>query len=529
MIRRVLWLLSALAFTPVAGAITQPNGTVIPVGDELQRIFTERGETLRVREDAAIMPERFLPGCRLTFTLISRGASQFRNIFGWYNVRPGMRPDPADLHVLIPCNATAGNRFELNLRGNPDYRGGEIGFFLRTPQDGTPPNLCPGACCADLSRGGYNYFSERQYNPDNMGANSVLHLLIYDSRVQRNAFYFTWEDLFAGGDNNFTDFVALVDQIVCTGAGGACATGERGVCAAGTQQCRNGALACQRSVAPSGERCDGLDNDCDGDVDEGDGLCPGEQLCDRGTCVVRCLSELGCYEGLTCTPRGTCVESGCATVTCPSGQRCAAGRCVESCEGIRCPAGRVCRAGRCADPCAGVTCDSDQVCVAGDCVPRCECRSCASGQRCAADGRCVAERCATVTCPAGQTCADGACVDACAGATCPVGERCEVGACVPVPVMDAGAARDVVLPTVDLGARDDVADAATPMDLGAEGGRVTLDVNDRGRSGCSCRVGASAPARGVVPFALLALCARRRRRVRCGSSAARGCATRSPL
>ena len=161
MIRRVLWLLSALAFTPVAGAITQPNGTVIPVGDELQRIFTERGETLRVREDAAIMPERFLPGCRLTFTLISRGASQFRNIFGWYNVRPGMRPDPADLHVLIPCNATAGNRFELNLRGNPDYRGGEIGFFLRTPQDGTPPNLCPGACCADLSRGGYNYFSER--------------------------------------------------------------------------------------------------------------------------------------------------------------------------------------------------------------------------------------------------------------------------------------------------------------------------------------------------------------------------------
>jgi hypothetical protein len=129
MIRRVLWLLSALAFSPAAHAITQPNGTVIPVGDELQRIFTERGETLRVREDAAIMPERFLPGCRLTFTLVSRGASQFRNIFGWYNVRPGMRPDPADLHVLIPCNATAGNRFELNLRGNPDYRGGEIGFF----------------------------------------------------------------------------------------------------------------------------------------------------------------------------------------------------------------------------------------------------------------------------------------------------------------------------------------------------------------------------------------------------------------
>lgn len=521
MLRRTAWILAALSVTPAARAITQPNGTVIPVGDELQRVFTERGESIRVREDAAIMPERFVPGCRLTFTLITRGNSRFRNVFGWYNVRPGMAPDPRDLHVLIPCNATAGNRFELNLRGNPDYRGGEIGFFLRTPQDGTPPNLCPGDCCADLSRGGYNYFSERGYNPDNTGSNSFLHLLIYDSRAQRNAFYFTWEDLYSGGDNNFTDFVALVDQIVCTGAGATCDTGERGVCAQGTQQCRNGALACQRSVSPSNERCDGLDNDCNGAVDDGSNLCAEGEVCDRGTCVARCLGELGCYPGLTCTDRGTCVESGCASVTCDSGQRCAEGRCVGACDRIVCPSGTACRAGRCVDPCDGVRCDEDQVCVSGTCVPRCECRPCATGQRCASDGRCVAADCATVSCPAGSTCVMGACRDACEGARCPIGERCEMGRCAPIPVVDAGAARDVVLPSVDLGAWQDVAAPTDTVDAGEapDAGRVNQSVLDRPRSSCDCRagVGAPRPRAAWAALALGALLVTRRRRVSRGS------------
>src|SRR5256885_4924984 len=40
-------------------------------------------------------------------------------------------------------------------------------------------------------------------------------------------------------------------------------------CAAGTTACTGGALVCNRNVNPSAETCDGLDNDCNGVVDNG--------------------------------------------------------------------------------------------------------------------------------------------------------------------------------------------------------------------------------------------------------------------
>ena len=52
------------------------------------------------------------------------------------------------------------------------------------------------------------------------------------------------------------------------GVGASCNTGLVGVCATGTIVCQNGSLVCVPNTAPGPEVCDGLDNDCDGQVDE---------------------------------------------------------------------------------------------------------------------------------------------------------------------------------------------------------------------------------------------------------------------
>lgn len=58
-----------------------------------------------------------------------------------------------------------------------------------------------------------------------------------------------------------------------------CSTGADGVCSAGLERCVAGCLTCVQAVEPSAEICDGLDNNCNGSVDDGanvlaDGLAP---------------------------------------------------------------------------------------------------------------------------------------------------------------------------------------------------------------------------------------------------------------
>ncbi|MEL6177571.1 MAG: putative metal-binding motif-containing protein, partial [Myxococcota bacterium] len=75
------------------------------------------------------------------------------------------------------------------------------------------------------------------------------------------------------------------------GGGGACNTGEVGQCSAGTLQCTDGQLLCEPLNLAQDELCNGLDDDCDGPVDEGNpeggGACDtdGLGLCGVGTLV----------------------------------------------------------------------------------------------------------------------------------------------------------------------------------------------------------------------------------------------------
>ncbi|NTX01861.1 MopE-related protein [Myxococcus sp. CA040A] len=83
--------------------------------------------------------------------------------------------------------------------------------------------------------------------------------------------------------------------------GAGCSTGKLGVCAAGTTACTGGSIVCAQTQAASSEACDSLDNDCDGEADEGN---PGGLV----ACTTGALGV--CSEGVTYCTHGAidCVQ-----------------------------------------------------------------------------------------------------------------------------------------------------------------------------------------------------------------------------
>ncbi len=511
----------------------------------LPALFEYRGEMIDHKADARITPSVFSPLCSFAGTLVLRGGG-CKLAFGWYNAvaSGGAVPAANEIYPLIPntdpdvydCNDPAMPASQAfcplaydgpwmlktftaaDIRSDMRYDGGLIGFALI----GDPATDCK-----------QTHFSQQELNLvcTNCTPNAPwITTIVYQSTAVPDAFYMAFEDLpmsptsFEGdgtykNDGDFNDFVFFITGLTCAGGGEPCDTGLPGACGVGRTDCGPDGTAsnCRQVVEGVAETCDNIDNDCNGDVDDGD-LCAEGFVCDRGSCVAECgTGEFRCATNFECA-FGFCIDPLCKDVVCGADEACRAGDCVGACDGVTCPLNQECQLGRCVDLCAAVTCDMGQVCERGVCLADCSCRDCPDGKSCAADGHCVDPGCENAPCTAGQVCAGGACTDACTNAVCPGGAACTDGVCgEPIPGVGVGSGNGGSGGSGGafvISNGGSTAGSTTAASAGTTG--VASNAASRGQTqpGCACRAGAGQSGRAASVAALLALgmaFARRRR------------------
>lgn len=153
----------------------------------------------------------------------------------------------------------------------------------------------------------------------------------------------------------------------CFNVGESCNTGLPGVCATGTRQCdQNDQLTCVSDVMPGArtETCNGLDDDCDGNIDNG-APCNGDLTCINGECAcagnkTKCGNQ--CFD--TQTNDNHCGD--CDT-QCSTGEKCINGTCQCGSTGAPCPTGETCTNGACVCGSTGASCPETKTCINGTC------------------------------------------------------------------------------------------------------------------------------------------------------------------
>ncbi len=214
------------------------------------------------------------------------------------------------------------------------------------------------------------------------------------------------------------DCNGLVDDNV-KDEGSTCACGSTalmtlmtGECKPGKQICRAGKFECEGCQLPGKETCDCKDNDCNAQTDEGD-------ICGGGFRCLKCKCELLCTGGEFPCPVGFVCD---ATV---EPKICRNSRCSKKV----CPVGFSCDPGdgQCKDLCAEVKCNAPQFCKGGACVD-CYSQGCKTGEFCLA-GTCQKNPCEGKKCGEGRFCNTSGKCEANCNPQCQPSEQCIAGKC----------------------------------------------------------------------------------------------------
>ncbi len=525
----------------------------------LGALFDRLGEQIHYQLDAGVHPSVFSPLCGLSGQMILRGGG-CRMDFGWYCVDDPTTfvPLVTSQEVIAYHDALTGNWAQYKnddasfvpIIGMPPVQGAPLEdvqahpVFQNCPSKNIGFTIRPvGGAAGDIPSVQQPVCTQQKYSEPRLNTihqasgQPWVSALVYASKRSPGVFYIAFEDLPSNattfnppvdvGDDNwvadgdFNDFVYRVQGIQCKGGGQRCDTGQLGICSIGITECtvddRPG--ACVQKFQPTAESCDNIDNDCDGVIDNGDGLCPEiAPICWEGQCVARCSTgEFVCPIGYSCdNTSNACIEESCYGVECGEGQHCRAGVCIGGCDGVSCPAGQDCLFGNCVDLCQGISCPAGFVCQAGACIADCNCMPCPEGFDCGADGKCVDTACIGVSCPAGQVCNAGTCVDPCAGVSCPGGQICTVN-----PVTFVGECV-VVQGGEGVGGGGSIEGTGGEIIVGVTGSAPGLDgtgstgsarlAAPESNMGCACRAAPSGGSGGLVGLLLLGLGPLARRR-----------------
>jgi hypothetical protein len=259
---------------------------------------------------------------------------------------------------------------------------------------------------------------------------------------------------------------------------------EYGACE-GLRVCGEDGLGECDAGVPAEEICNGLDDDCDGEADEG--TCDDGNACTQDSCggVEGCLNtpldEGECLDGDACTIGDHCEAGACVgtTIDCDDKNSCTEDSCNDlgGCSSVPiaalcddadpCTVGDICKEGVCigsvalscddGNPCTDdscgaegcvftandVACDDGNACTTGDTCAEGQCGyeslvACDDGNVCTTDSCDPATGCVSANneapcddanaCTVGDTCTDGACASG-AASTCADGNPCTDDSC----------------------------------------------------------------------------------------------------